>query len=193
MRRDFTRESYWNLFRRAAAAISGRLRGWLYLKMGVFSSAPGSRLIIGKGAEIKNGRNVYIQGKVKIGNFARIECHPLGEGCQPGSIILSDEVSLGNDVHIGAVSEITLDPGVLLGSNILLIDHSHGEPKADVFDFEELPKRRRLSSKGKIIIGRNVWICDGAVVLGGVAISQGVIIGANATVRSNVCEGTIYL
>lgn len=41
-------------------------------------------------------------------------------------------------------------------------------------------------SKGPIIIGNDVWICEGALILGRVHIGNGAVIGAGAVVTKNV-------
>lgn len=46
-------------------------------------------------------------------------------------------------------------------------------------------------SKGKIVIGNDVWICQGARILSGVTIGDGAIIGAGAVIASNVPPYTV--
>ena len=41
-------------------------------------------------------------------------------------------------------------------------------------------------SKGKVTIGNDVWIADGALILSGVTIGDGAVIGARAVVTKNV-------
>lgn len=48
------------------------------------------------------------------------------------------------------------------------------------------PILRPLTSKGKVTIGRNVWIGDKATILPGITIGDGAIIGANAVVTHDV-------
>lgn len=98
-------------------------------------------------------------------------------------IQIGNNVSFGNDCHIGCVNEIIISDGVLLGSHILINDHSHGQTE---FISDQRPAVRELVSKGPIHIGKNVWICDGVCVLPGVTIGENSIIGANAVVTKNV-------
>jgi len=176
---------------RAAGSLSRRLRGWIYLNLNVVSSSPGSSLSIGKGATIVSGKNIRIDGRVKIGKDARLECHRVNVDDHLGTIILEDGVSLGNNVHIGSVSLVHLEQGTLLGSNILITDHSHGSAKKLKDDIYIMPKNRVLVSKGPTLIRRNSWICDGAIVLAGVEVGENCIVGANSVVRQTVPPTTV--
>jgi len=51
---------------------------------------------------------------------------------------------------------------------------------------EKLPKREITKSKGKVIIGNDVWIAHGALILSGVTIGDGAVIGARAVVTKDV-------
>jgi lipopolysaccharide O-acetyltransferase len=105
-------------------------------------------------------------------------------------IKIGSRVSISRNVHIAAISQITIGNDVLIGSNVLITDHSHGDSHQGLF-LSTAPALRPLVSKGPIIIGCNVWIGDGAVILGGVCIGDGAIIGGNAVVTKNVPMMTI--
>ena len=73
--------------------------------------------------------------------------------------------------------------------NVIISDNNHGE-----LCFEERmisPSRRKLTSKGEITIGNNVWIGDKVAVLSGVHIGDGVIVAANSVVTHDVPDYTI--
>jgi len=46
--------------------------------------------------------------------------------------------------------------------------------------------KRELTTKGPIIIEDNVWICEGAIILGGVLVGKNAIIAANSVVTKDV-------
>ena len=189
--RDFSNESYVNMAFRIFTALESRARGWLYLRLGVFSSEIGSKLVIGRGCQLIDGRNIHVQGRVKIGSNARLECHKRESAPMKGQIILKDNVSLGNNVHIGSTDSVELHEGVLVGSNVLITDHSHGTPRNDVLDRGTAPRDRPLISKGGIVVESNCWICDGVVILSGVTVEAGSVLGANAVIRTSVPLGGI--
>ena len=120
------------------------------------------------------GRGLWLQA---IGDAARIE---IGDGA-----MLSDWV------HIGAVGHIRIGRDVLIGSKVVVIDHSHGHLRDHDRERYVAPARRALSSKGDIRIGDNVWLGDNVVVLGGARIGDGCVVGANSLVRGELPAGTI--
>jgi len=98
-------------------------------------------------------------------------------------------VVLNWNVHIGAINQINIGNNVLIGSHVLITDHMHGTLSKD--DMLVVPVRRRLNSRGGVIIEDDVWIGEGVAVLPGVHIGRGAIIGANAVVVSDVAPETI--
>mgnify|MGYP002933344774 FL=1 len=85
--------------------------------------------------------------------------------------------------HIGAVNKIVIGNNVLMGSQVLIIDHAHGEGNVDMF---QAPIDRKLFSKGPIVIEDNVWIGDGVCILANVTIGCNSIIGANAVITKDI-------
>ena len=83
--------------------------------------------------------------------------------------------------HIGCMNKIIIGNNVLMGSNILIEDHSHG----NTFDYSKPRTQLPLVSNGEIIIGDNVWICDNAVILGGAHIGNNCVIAANSVVNKS--------
>lgn len=72
----------------------------------------------------------------------------------------------------------------LTGKWVTITDNSHGET-----DYDSLllpPKQRKITTKGPVVIGRNVWIGDKATILPGVTIGDGAVIAASAVVTKVV-------
>lgn len=93
--------------------------------------------------------------------------------------------------HITCINEIRIGNGVLLGSNITISDNNHGH---NILSEAEIPpNRRKLSSKGKISIGNNVWIADNAVILSGVTVGDNVVIGAGAIVSKDIPDNSVVV
>lgn len=101
----------------------------------------------------------------------------------------SPEISIGNnvilnsDVHIGAIRKIVIHDNVLIASRVFISDHFHGDTTIESLKLP--PAERPLVSKGPVIIGKNVWIGEGASILPGITIGEGSIIGANAVVTKS--------
>lgn len=110
-----------------------------------------------------------------------------------GKLIIGERVNFSDYVHIGCSSSVTIGHGVLVGSKVLISDHTHGNMNSSgPSDLDVPPNLRQISSKGPVVIGDNVWIGDGACILAGVAVGVGAIIGANAVVVRNVPARTIW-
>lgn len=98
-------------------------------------------------------------------------------------IVIGEDVRINSSCHIGAINRIVIGNKCLLGSHVMIIDHSHG--KNDVKELAVHPSERNLYSKGEIVIGDFCWICENVVVLPDVHIGNGCVIGANAVVTKD--------
>lgn len=134
----------------------------------------------------------YISGhkNIKIGSLyslagLRMECldYFAGEVYKP-SIIIGENVIMNFRCHIGAINKIVIGNNVLIGSNVLITDHSHGYN--DISDIIEIPIKRKLYSKGPVVIDDNVWIGENASILPNVHIGKNSIIGANSVVVKDI-------
>lgn len=90
------------------------------------------------------------------------------------------ELRIGKSCNFGAMNHITCANHIIIGDNLLtgknvtISDNAHGDT-----DYESLwrpPVERTLMFKGPVIIGNNVWIGDGAKILPGIKIGNGVVI-----------------
>lgn len=127
---------------------------------------------------------------IKIGkNFVadagfRIECWDEYRNKRFSPIIcIGDNVSFNYRCHIGAINRITIGNNVLVGSQVLITDHSHGNWEKE---FDIPPKERELYSKGEVVIEDNVWIGEGVCILPNVRIGKNSVIGANSVVLNDV-------
>lgn len=100
------------------------------------------------------------------------------------------EIIIGSDCHIGAFNHITCTNKIIIGDGfvsgkwVTITDNSHGGT-----DFETLNlpvSRRKIISKGPVVVGKNVWVGDKVTILPGVTIGDGTIIGANSVVTTDV-------
>lgn len=114
----------------------------------------------------------------------RIECwdHYLGRDFLP-VLIIGDNVTLNYNVHIGCINRISIGDNVLIGSNVFITDHSHGNVSAEESNIS--PKFRNLYSKGSVSIEDDVWIGENVSILPNVVIGKGSIVGANSVVTKS--------
>jgi lipopolysaccharide O-acetyltransferase len=175
------------LFDEAILRASRALQGW----------ALGRRL---RTSGLRIGPHSYIRGlaRMKVGQGFRagpglwLEAVTSykGQVFSP-TLLIGEGVQVGQWVHIAATHSVEIGDHCLLGSRILITDHSHGQYSASDPVSSLSPADRPLDSVGRVVIGRNVWIGDGVVVLPGANIGEGSVIGANSVVTGNIPPLTI--
>ena len=70
-----------------------------------------------------------------------------------------------------------------------ICDNNHGTTY--FYTLHEAPIKRKLYTKGPVIIGNNVWIGGNVIVLPGVTIGDNVIIGAGSVVTKDIPDNKI--
>ena len=100
------------------------------------------------------------------------------------TIDIGSRCNFGDYLHLTCIDEIKIGNDVLTGRWVTITDNSHGT--TDYSELEHEPLKRKLFSKGPVIIGDNVWIGDKATILPNVKIGQGAVIGANSVVTKDV-------
>lgn len=104
-------------------------------------------------------------------------------------------IKIGKDCHIGAYNHITsinhieIGNGFVSGMWVTITDNSHG--LTDRSTMEHPVSDRDIVSKGKVIIGKNVWVGDKATILPNITIGDGAIIAANAIVTTDVPDFSV--
>lgn len=102
----------------------------------------------------------------------------------PALITIGNHCNFGAFNHITATNQITIGDNCLTGKWVTISDNNHGTTSFE--DLQLPPLRRRVVSKGPVIIGKDVWIGDKATILGGVKIGDGAVIAANTVVTKDV-------
>lgn len=100
------------------------------------------------------------------------------------SITIGQGCNFGAFNHITAINNITIGDNCLTGKSVTITDNSHGEIDRESLNIP--PNKRKVVSKGPVIIGNNVWIGDKATILPNVTIGDGSIIAANAVVGKDI-------
>lgn len=105
-------------------------------------------------------------------------------------INIGDNVFCNSRTHITSINKIIIGDNVLIGSDVLISDNNHGK-NDNIVELNIPPKKRRLHSKGSVIIEKNVWIGDKVIVLGNVRIGEGSVIGAGSIVTHDIPKYSI--
>lgn len=100
------------------------------------------------------------------------------------SISIGRNCRIGEYCHITSICNIIIGDNLLTGAFVYISDNAHGDSEIDQLSVP--PRLRRLTTKGPVVIGNNVWIGDGVRILSGVTIGDGAIIGSNAVVTHDV-------
>jgi lipopolysaccharide O-acetyltransferase len=107
-------------------------------------------------------------------------------------LLIGDNISVSDRVHIGCLASITIGAGTLIGSSVLINDHTHGRYTGSAQTGPALsPTQRPLHSPAPIRIGANVWIGDSVSILPGADIGDGAIIGTGSIVTGIIPPATI--
>lgn len=159
-------------------------------RMRAVFGALGDNAIIMRSLKILNGQRIFIGDNFYCYWDVRIEAYSRHNNIDFDSrIVIGNNVSINPQCHIAAVDGVELHDGVMLASRVFITDHFHGDITS--IDLELPPAERKLSSKGKVVIGKNVWLGEGVCVMPGVTIGENAIIGANAVVTRDIPENCI--
>lgn len=165
--------------------LPSRLRDLVYNL--VFSALCGARIrIVWSQVKILGAGRIRFSGGFISGRGLWLQT--IGEG----TLTIGSNVNFSDWVHIGALNQITIGDGCLLGSKVLITDHSHGVAADIRRDSTLRPDARPLHSKGPVILEDNVWLGDGVVILSGVRIGANAIVGANSVVARDIPRDTVW-
>jgi acetyltransferase-like isoleucine patch superfamily enzyme len=151
------------------------------------SGRVGARTVIGCHATIYAG--VFMGEDCRVGDFATIreDCR-IGARCVIGTnadlqygCLLGDDVRVLNGTHISGGTVI--GSGSFIGPGVMTAN----DRQLDVFNYVDHPNRAAP------IIGKNVFVGVGAIILPGVTIGDGARVGAGSLVTRDVAAGaTVY-
>jgi acetyltransferase-like isoleucine patch superfamily enzyme len=123
---------------------------------------------------------------LRLGARVRINARTTFQGARnaPGkpAIEIGDETYLGSRVVVRAGLGVRIGARVLLASNVVI----SGDPGHPLDPVARRTQPAPLEDLREIVIGDDVWIAEGATVLGGVTIGEGAVVAAHAVVTKDV-------
>ena len=145
----------------------------------------GKKVVACRRLHVLNPQKITIGNNCYFGPDCRIEAWTKYKNkVFDPKIIIGNDVRINSTCHIGAINHLEIGDCCLLGSHVMIIDHSHGNSTKEELTIH--PSERDLFSKGEIVIGDYCWICENVVILPGVHIGSGTTIGANAVVTHDI-------
>ena len=133
---------------------------------------------------------MHIGDNFKLDYYSILEAWDFHNDCVFEPLIrIGNNVSFGKYCHIGAINKVVIGNNVLIGSNVTIIDHNHGELCKS--NLKIPPNRRTLYSNGVITIEDNVWIGEKVTVLANVVIGENSVIGANSVVTHSIPPNSV--
>jgi acetyltransferase-like isoleucine patch superfamily enzyme len=126
---------------------------------------------IGKPIFLLGVRNIFIHKRVRIYPNVRMETH------NGGRIIIKDDVSIAQNVHITSAGDLFIGKSCTILANVFItnIDHDYQEIGVHIM------KQRTLLRE--TIIGENCFIGIGACIQAGTVLGCQCIVGSNSVVR----------
>jgi len=138
--------------------------------------------------KILNPQYIIVGNRFRVFKNARIECiNSYGIQKFTPQLLIGNNVTINNNVHIGVINKVVIEDNVLLASYVYISDHSHGDYGTLLNTNPKVaPSKREIISTGPVVIGENSWIGEGVKILPNVTIGKGCIVGANAVVSRNI-------
>ncbi|MBG5883987.1 acyltransferase [Providencia alcalifaciens] len=134
----------------------------------------GKHCLIGKPLFLCNEKRVTLENRVRIFPGARLETH------EKGSIVICDNVSTGQNLHIiSSKSCLTINKNTIISANVFISNIDH-----DLNDYD-------LYIHKQTEIGEGCFIGYGSVILPGSIIGKNCVIGANSVVKGNFPDNSI--
>ena len=116
--------------------------------------------------------------------------------CSPGVVIKPTlRCDYGQYIHIGEGTFINYDAVLLDVQPITIGECCQFGPRLQILTathpVDPVPRRAGWESGRPVVIGDNVWLGAGAIVLPGVTIGDDSVIGAGSVVTRNIPEGMV--
>lgn len=128
--------------------------------------------------EVSKDANLYFNGKFTTRDSCSIKV-------TSGEVKIGHRTFFNRNVSINCQERIVIGSDCMFGNNVSIFDHDH------VFSSLDRPFKDQGFKTGPVVIGSNVWIGSGTIILKGVTIGDNVVIGASSLIKSDVPSNSI--
>lgn len=129
------------------------------------------------------GQFIDIGNDFSSGKNLKVHAFDIDASRKP-RIVIGNDVTMTDNCYLSAAGEIKIGDGTLLGENTFICDNFHGGNTLK--ELKTPPNKRKITYKGSVDIGKNVWIGRNVCIMPGVTIGDGAVIGANAVVTHDI-------
>jgi len=142
----------------------------------------GRRCYIGLDVKICNSGGVKILDNVKIrpSSALYVSAH--------ATLMIGNNVEIGNHSVISAYNTIIIEDGVLTGPHVHISDHNHNylNPAIHIY------KQGVLAVKNSCVhIGEGTWLGTNVVIVGSISVGKQCVIGANSVVTKDIPDYSV--
>jgi len=141
--------------------------------------------------KLKNIHMRLIYKNISLGKGVAINCVKFGENCKIGAycrLFGNPKISIGDNFYANAfchiLGDVEIGNDVIIGPRVTIWSRDHGLKRNQLI-------RLQPHTTSEIIIGDDVWIGAGVIILKGVTINNGAVIGAGSVVTKDVPEYAI--
>ncbi len=146
----------------------------------------------GKKPQVHRSAILLNPGKLRLGDFVRIDCFCVLSAGDAG-------ITIGRNVHLGASvliygggGKVTLEDFVGLSARVTLYS-STDDYREGYLTNPTVPERFRKVTSGAVTLKKHVIIGSGSVLLPGITLETGVSVGALSLVNKNVGEFLVVM
>ena len=179
--------------------------GYFFRKMffgGMFRKA-GRGVIYGRGLVLRHPGKISIGERVSIDDDVLLDASGAGEkGISLGDGVIvsrscvlqgkTGPLAIGNRADIGCNCIFSSVSGIEIGQSTLIAGHCYiggGRYRSDRLEIPMMDQG--TYSEGPVILGEDVWLGAGVIVLDGVRIGRGSIVGAGSVVTREIPEYSV--
>ena len=179
--------------------------GYLFRKIffgGMFRTA-GRGVIYGRGLVLRHPGKISIGERVSIDDDVLLDASGAGEkGISLGDGVIvsrscvlqgkTGPLTIGNRADIGCNCIFSSVSGIEIGQSTLIAGHCYiggGRYRSDRMEIPMMDQG--MYSEGPVILGDDVWLGAGVIVLDGVRIGRGSIVGAGSVVTREIPEYSV--
>ena len=188
------------LFADISGGLGYKLRSWFYPRL---FKGIGEGVIFGKGIALRHPERITIGNRVGMDDYGLLDAGGAGEEgiSLEDKVIISRNcviqsktgpVVIGEKTDIGCNTIITSVSGIFIGKSVLIAGNCYIGGGRYISDRPDLPMiEQGLYSKGPVVIGDDVWLGAGAIILDGVHVGKGCIVGAGGVITKDLPDYAI--